>query len=102
MVFQADLYTYLHANAGLTALIGARLYPNDAPPDVVVPFVVYYEFATPREQLMSCAVAISKPRIQYSTPAPTRTLWPSLTPCAPLSPPPPTSSFTRTSAAART
>jgi hypothetical protein len=67
MVFQADLYTYLHANAGLTALIGARLYPNDAPPDVVVPFVVYYEFATPREQLMSCAIGVSKPRIQYST-----------------------------------
>jgi hypothetical protein len=67
MVFQADLYTYLHANAGLTALIGARLYPNDAPPDVPVPFVVYYEFATPREQLMSCAIGVSKPRIQYST-----------------------------------
>ena len=67
MGFLADLYASLHADAGLTALVGARLYPNDAPPDPVVPFVIYYEFATPREQLMSNAVGVSKPRIQYST-----------------------------------
>jgi len=67
MSFQSDLYGYLTANAGLTALVGTRLYPNEAPNDPVVPFIVYYEFATPREQLMSNAVGVSKPRIQYST-----------------------------------
>lgn len=66
MGFQSDLYALLAANAGLTALIGTRLYPNEAPNDVGVPFVIYYEFATPREQLMSNAIGVSKPRIQYS------------------------------------
>lgn len=66
MGFQSDLYAALSADVGLAALIGTRLYPNDAPPDVAVPFVVYYEFATPREQLMSNAIGVSKPRIQYS------------------------------------
>lgn len=73
MGFLADLYSSLHADASLTALVGARLYPNEAPPDVAVPFVIYYEFATPREQLMSNAVGVSKPRIQYSVYADTYT-----------------------------
>jgi len=66
MNFQSSLYTVLSSDAGLTALIGTRLYPNDAPADVVTPFIVYYEFATPREQTMNCDIAVSKPRIQYS------------------------------------
>jgi hypothetical protein len=66
MGFQADLYAALSGNAGLTALIGTRLYPNEAPQDPTLPYVVYYEFATPREQLMDCSIGVSKPRIQYS------------------------------------
>jgi len=66
MGFQADLYAALSGNAGLTALIGTRLYPNEAPQDPTLPYIVYYEFATPREQLMSNAIGVSKPRIQYS------------------------------------
>jgi len=73
MSFQSDVYGYLTANAGLTALVGTRLYPNEAPNDPVVPFIVYYEFATPREQLMGNAIGVSKPRIQYSCYADTYT-----------------------------
>jgi len=66
MSFQSDLYSAITAHAGLTALIGTRLYPNDAAQNATLPYIVYYEFATPREQLMSCDIGISKPRIQYS------------------------------------
>lgn len=65
MTFQADLFTHLSTAVGLSALIGTRLYPNTAPSDAVMPFVVYYEFATPREQGFQ-GVAVHKPRIQYS------------------------------------
>ena len=73
MSFQSDVYSALTGNSAVAALIGTRLYPNDVPNDPVVPFVVYYEFATPREQLMSNEIGISKPRIQYSTYADTYT-----------------------------
>lgn len=73
MSFLSDLYGYLAGNVGLTALVGTRIYPNEAPNDPAVPFVIYYEFATPREQLMSNAVGVSKPRIQYSVYADTYT-----------------------------
>ena len=64
--FQSTLYSYLSGYGALSALIGQQLYPNDAPADVTTPFIVYYEFATPREQLMDCTIGVSKPRIQYS------------------------------------
>lgn len=64
--FQSDLFTALSGYAGLSTLVGNRIYPNGAPQDPATPFIVYYEFATPREQTMSCDIAVSKPRIQYS------------------------------------
>ena len=66
MTFQSDLYSAVTGYAGLSTLVGTRVYPNDAPPDVTTPFIIYYEFATPREQTMNCDIAVSKPRIQYS------------------------------------
>ena len=64
--FQTALDNILMARAGLTALIGDRLYPNGAPPDPALPYIVWYEFATPREATFGNAAAVSKPRIQYS------------------------------------
>jgi hypothetical protein len=64
--FITDLQTFLTANVGLTALISGRLYPNNAPADAALPFVIYYEFATPREQSLTGPIVVSKPRIQYS------------------------------------
>jgi hypothetical protein len=64
--FQADLDAALMGYGGLTALIGSRLYPNSAPPDVVCPYIIMYEFATPRAASFGDPAAVSKPRIQYS------------------------------------
>jgi len=65
MSFQTDLFTHLSTDAGLSAIIATRLYPSFAPQDPVLPFIVYYEFATPREHGFR-GVAVNKPRIQYS------------------------------------
>lgn len=65
MSFHTELFTHLTTDAGLSAIIGTRLYPGYAPPDPVLPFCVYYEFATPREHTFN-GVAVHKPRIQYS------------------------------------
>lgn len=65
MSFQGDLFTHLTTDAGLSAIIATRLYPSFAPPDPMLPFVVYYEFAMPIEQTFR-SVAVNKPRIQYS------------------------------------
>jgi len=66
--FQADLMDVLDGHAALQALIAGRLYPNGAPPNPVAPFVIYYEFATPRVQGFGSGnpTMFSKPRIQYS------------------------------------
>ncbi len=65
MSFLTDLFTHLTTDVSLSALISTRLYPSFAPQDVTVPFIVYYEFANPREHGFS-DVAVHKPRIQYS------------------------------------
>lgn len=65
MTFHTDLFTHLTTDAGLSTKIAARLYPSFAPPDPALPFIVYYEFATPREHGFG-GVAVHKPRIQYS------------------------------------
>jgi len=66
MAFQADIFTALSTDVALSALIEDRLYPNGAPQDPVLPYIVYYEFATPREQGFRNDIMVSKPRIQYS------------------------------------
>jgi hypothetical protein len=66
MGFQADLMTALFADSGLAAVVSDRIYPNDAPSDAATPFIVWYEFATPREQALDTTIAVSKPRIQWS------------------------------------
>ena len=65
MTFQGDLYAALSQDAGVVAAVGDRFFPNDTPEGVTTPFIVYYEFATPREQGFG-GIVVSKPRIQYS------------------------------------
>lgn len=66
--FQADLDDILMAHAGLTALVGDRIYPNGEPTSGApqLPYIIMYEFATPREGSFADPCAVSKPRIQYS------------------------------------
>lgn len=63
--FLSTLFTHLSTNVGLSTLIGTRLYPGAAEDDATLPFIVYYEFANPREHGFA-GVAVNKPRIQYT------------------------------------
>jgi hypothetical protein len=46
MTIQSDLFAALGQYAGLSALVGTRIYPDVAPEDVVRPYVVWQEVAT--------------------------------------------------------
>lgn len=67
MTFRADIYAALVADPTLVALVGTRIYPEKAPQDPTLPFIVYYEFANPVRQSLSGPVAVDRPRVQYST-----------------------------------
>jgi hypothetical protein len=43
MSFASDFYSALAGYAGLSALVGARVYPDVAPSNVVCPYVVWSE-----------------------------------------------------------
>lgn len=45
MTLMTDLYTYLSTDAGLSALISTRLYPDEAPESASLPYVVYSQLA---------------------------------------------------------
>jgi hypothetical protein len=41
MSIETDLYTTLSNNSGVTALVGARIYPGLAPESIAKPYLVY-------------------------------------------------------------
>ena len=38
---EADVYAILKSNAGIAALVGTRIYPQQLPPDVTLPAIAY-------------------------------------------------------------
>jgi hypothetical protein len=64
MTFQADIIATLLADGPLGALIGERLWPDSAPEDAVMPFVVVWEFASGFEHTFS-TVAVTAPLLQF-------------------------------------
>ena len=46
MSAETQLYSVLSGAAGLTALVGTRIYPDSIPEDVVLPAVVYSRAST--------------------------------------------------------
>jgi len=65
---ESTLYSALTAHAPLAALIGTRLKPDVLPQNCALPAIVYQRIDTPRSQVFgaSQAVAVSRPRIQFS------------------------------------
>lgn len=46
MSAESQLYTLLTGTAAVTALVSTRIYPDEAPPGVTMPFVVYQRIST--------------------------------------------------------
>lgn len=56
---------YLTAHAGLSALIGDRLYPMRLPEGVTFPAMTYQRISTPRMRSHSGPSGLASPRFQY-------------------------------------
>jgi hypothetical protein len=49
MTFEEELYSYLSSHGGLSALVGNRIYPGDAPQGVVPPYCASLKIFSDRE-----------------------------------------------------
>jgi len=67
MVIEEGLHAYLVGHAGLTALVGARVYPLKAPDDAMYPLVVYQRISGPRVYSHDGASGLSHPRFQLTS-----------------------------------
>lgn len=68
MSIESALFTALTGNAGLSALISTRIYPDAMPQGATLPCIVYQRISTPRTQGFGStqAVIASRPRFQFS------------------------------------
>lgn len=64
MSIETALYARLSGFAGLTAVVGARIYPNIAPPDADAPFVTYQRVSGERLRSLGGAIGYAMPRFQ--------------------------------------
>ena len=62
---EAAIYSHLTAQAGLTALIGTRLYPLKAPDSATDPYVVYTKVSAVREVSHSGTSNLTQARIRF-------------------------------------
>ena len=65
-MIEEALYTYLTGYAALAALVGARVYPMQAPQDAIYPLVVYQQVSGPREYSHSGPSNLAHPRFQFT------------------------------------
>jgi len=68
----ADLRTYLLANAGVAALIGTRMYPDQLPQGATLPAVVYYRISGTYAESLGGVKAAGTCRVQLDAYAATR------------------------------
>lgn len=64
MTIDATLYQRLSTFSGLTALVGARVYPGVAPAQVDLPFVVWRRVSVVRYPAMGSDSGVASARIQ--------------------------------------
>ena len=64
--FYQDLWTYLQAQTGLTALIGVRLHPVRLPQNPTFPAVVFTKISKPRVVSQQGDSGLSNPRYQFT------------------------------------
>ena len=71
MYIDAALYYHLVNDSDVTALIGARAYPNVIPQDAALPALAYQTISSPRQMLHDGASGIAWPRFQITAQAQT-------------------------------
>ena len=63
-MIEQGLYTYLSADAGITALVGSRIYALMLPQGVTYPAITYQRVSGPREYAMGGPAGVANPRFQ--------------------------------------
>jgi len=64
MTAEESLVARLTATAGVTSLVGTRIYPMQAPQTAVLPLVTYQRISTVRPGSLRGPVGLADPRIQ--------------------------------------
>ena len=63
---ETALYTILSSDAGVSALVGARIYPVVIPQDVSLPAVAYQRISAARVYSHDGPSCLARPRFQFS------------------------------------
>jgi len=66
MTIETDLYTTLSGNAGLSALVSTRIYPNLVPPNTANPCIDYSTVAESRVDTLAGISDMRRSMIQIS------------------------------------
>ena len=66
MTIEADLYSVLAADAGVSALVSTRIYPNLAPESAANPLITYFMLAGTREHTLPGANNMKRKLVQIS------------------------------------
>ena len=66
MVIEEALYEHLKNNAGVSALVGNRIYPIEAPQEAALPYLVYQRISGPRVRSHSGPSGLAHPRFQIT------------------------------------
>jgi hypothetical protein len=65
MSFESSLHDWLLSRADLSALIGDRMYPREAPQGVALPYVVRTRVSDPGQHHLGGRALIGNPRYQF-------------------------------------
>ena len=72
MSFEDDLFKQLSGYAGLTALVGSKIYPNHIPQTTIAPYLMYFEVYREKNYVFTGYNGTSVFSIQISAYAPTQ------------------------------
>lgn len=64
MSLETKLYTLLSSDAGVVAIASDRVYPDEAPQNAALPYVVYTRISSGRVYSLSGYSGLENPRIQ--------------------------------------
>ena len=64
-MIEAELFSYLQSEGAITALVGARIFPDAAPQTAALPLIIYSKQSTDREITLKKAVGVCTARIDH-------------------------------------
>jgi hypothetical protein len=74
-MIEAAVVTRLKATPGVTALVGDRIYPHEARPHTLRPYIVYYGQTTPEHHLLGDPVGLSQCELTLEVHADGKTMY---------------------------